>query len=112
MTTFSNVTSHTVQHLRVDARWIDVREPNEYAEGHVPGAHLVPLATVEAANATWDPAQPLVILCRSGGRSRMASTLLAKKGFTSVYNLDGGIQEWAAAGKTVCMRRHQAPECS
>jgi rhodanese-related sulfurtransferase len=75
------------------ARRIDVREPEEFTGnlGHVPGAELVPLATVEAAARDWDRAAPVLVICRSGGRSGRAASALRAMGFERVYNLRGGM---------------------
>jgi rhodanese-related sulfurtransferase len=86
---------------------IDVREPGEYAEAHVPGAKLVPLATLERAAAHWDRAKPLVMVCRSGARSARASVALVALGFTHVLNLRGGTAGWMQANKPVA---HGRPE--
>ncbi|HET9450819.1 MAG TPA: rhodanese-like domain-containing protein [Aggregicoccus sp.] len=79
--------------LGPDVRRIDVREPSEYTGplGHLPGAELVPLATVEAAAAAWSREQSLLLICRSGARSVTAAHRLAALGFTRLYNLAGGM---------------------
>jgi len=77
-------------------RLVDVREPAEFIGplGHVAGAELVPLATVEESAARWDRAQPLVVVCRSGGRSAKAALALEALGFTRVASLRGGMTRW------------------
>jgi rhodanese-related sulfurtransferase len=84
---------------RPGARIIDVREPAEFdAElGHIPGAELVPLATLEQAAAHWDRDAELVMVCRSGGRSSRAAATLARMGFRRVLNLRGGMLGYNAA---------------
>ncbi len=79
-----------------DIQVIDVREPAEFSGGlgHIPGAHLVPLAELAARSAEIDPSRPVVTVCRSGVRSAQASVLLAKAGFTQVANLAGGMLRW------------------
>jgi rhodanese-related sulfurtransferase len=81
-------------------RLIDVREPHEFTGelGHVRGAELVPLATVEAASAAWDKDQRLILICRSGNRSGKAAALLASKGFKDLVNMAGGMLQWNALG--------------
>lgn len=76
-----------------EVRIVDVREPHEYTGelGHVPGAELVPLATVPAEAAKWDRDKEIVLVCRSGGRSGNASRHLVQMGFTRVMNLRGGM---------------------
>lgn len=78
-------------------RLVDVRQPDELAGelGHVPGVDLVPLATVEAVAAGWDRDLPLVVLCRSGGRSGRAALQLRAMGFTRVASMRGGMTAWA-----------------
>lgn len=79
-------------------RLIDVREPHEFHGelGHIPGAELVPLATVELSASSWDKSEPVMLVCRSGKRSSIAAALLCKLGFTEVHNLQGGMLAWAA----------------
>ena len=80
------------------AKLIDVREPDEFAAGHVPGATNVPLATV----ATWADKQvkdaPLLVICHSGRRSTIACQTLADKAFTRITNVEGGTGAWIAKG--------------
>lgn len=78
---------------------VDVREPDEYAGelGHVPGAELVPLATLLDASAGWDLQREVVLVCRSGGRSARAAIALAGRGFRHLYNLRGGMLAWNEA---------------
>jgi rhodanese-related sulfurtransferase len=75
------------------ARFVDVREPHEFTGelGHLEGSELVPLATVEAASASWDKDAELVLVCRSGARSGRIAAVLVSKGFTKVINLKGGM---------------------
>lgn len=77
-------------------RLVDVREVGEFNNelGHVPGSGLTPLATVEATAAAWDRAAPLVMICRSGGRSAKAALALMALGFTQVASLRGGMLAW------------------
>lgn len=81
-------------------RLIDVREPAEYVGplGHLAGAELVPLATVLLAASTWNRAEPILLICRSGKRSGTAAAALAERGFTELYNLVGGMLDWNHCG--------------
>ena len=74
---------------------IDVREPDEWAIGHIEGAELVPLATIAARSVDWDPDVDIVLMCRSGKRSGDALAFLAQRGFTRLTNLAGGILAWS-----------------
>jgi sulfur dioxygenase len=77
---------------------VDVREPDEYRGelGHIAGSVLVPLATLLAAARPWPKDRPLVLVCRSGGRSGKAALQLAAAGFGRVASLQGGMLEWNA----------------
>ncbi len=79
-----------------DLHVVDVREPEEYVGelGHIQGSELVPLAHVERAASAWDPAQPVVVICKSGGRSGLAARRLEDLGFTRVASAAGGMQTW------------------
>lgn len=79
---------------------LDVRTPEEYAAGHVPGARLIPHDQVAARVAELDPARPVVVYCRSGRRSLLAEDVLRKAGF-DVAQLEGSWQAWQAAGLPV-----------
>lgn len=85
------------------ARILDVREGDEWAAGHIEGALHVPLADVpqrlaDLSTAGTDGDAPLVVVCRSGGRSARAVAWLVRNGVDAV-NLDGGMGAWADAGR-------------
>lgn len=77
----------------VDARTqlLDVRRPDEVAQGTLPGAVNIPLDELPDRVAELDPTRRTVVLCRSGGRSALAAEYLAASGFGDVVNLEGGI---------------------
>jgi rhodanese-related sulfurtransferase/transcriptional regulator with XRE-family HTH domain len=77
---------------------IDVREPSEYAGGHVPRARLVPLAEVLAAPHTVSQGRPMLIVCARGGRSLRAAEAIVPQVSHAVASLDGGTLAWQAAG--------------
>ena len=75
---------------------LDVREQEEYDEGHIPEAVLLPVGTIDettAAAAIPDKTTTVLVYCRSGNRSRTASQTLAELGYTAVYEF-GGIRDW------------------
>ena len=80
---------------RGDIDLIDVREPHEWEIGHIPGARLIPLATLPEALATLDSSRELVLHCKSGVRSARAVRQLQAAGFRRVSNLAGGILRWS-----------------
>jgi rhodanese-related sulfurtransferase/rubrerythrin len=73
---------------------LDVRQPEEYEVGHIPGAMLIPLGELEIRKDELDPNRKIITYCRSGRRSMAAAIALCGLGFESVYHLDGGILAW------------------
>ena len=82
--------------LQSDARpvVVDVREPWEYKQGHVPGAILMPLGQLASLVGTLDTEKPVAVICASGSRSQSAAALLGQKGFKTIYNVVGGTGAW------------------
>lgn len=73
---------------------LDVRTEEEYASGHIPGAMLLPLQQLQERINELKKDETYIVVCRSGNRSAQASELLAKEGFTNIYNMTGGMNEW------------------
>lgn len=86
-------------------RYIDVREPFEYAAGHIQGAELVPLKALSKEAATWDRGTPLTMVCRSGHRAARARDMLVGMHFEDVEVLRGGILRWRSEGNPVITSR-------
>jgi rhodanese-related sulfurtransferase len=85
----------------IDLQLVDVREPDEWAAGHIEGAILLPLGEVTVRARELDPERPVVVICRSGNRSASATGYLLRLGFRDVRNLTGGMIAWAAAGQSI-----------
>jgi len=69
---------------------LDVRTPQEYREGHIPGSKNVPLQTIDKISSVADNKNiPLFVYCYSGGRSRQATAMLQHMGYTHVQNIGG-----------------------
>lgn len=96
-----------------EARLIDVRRPDELEGdmGAMAGAELVPLDTLEEAMKTWDREAPIVVFCRSGGRSGRAAKTLEAAGFTRVASMHGGMQRWNELGYPAPRRKQSATAC-
>lgn len=77
---------------------VDVREPWEYQQGHVPGAVLIPLGQLSSRLSELDSNKPVAVICASGSRSQSAAALLGQKGFKTVYNVSGGTSAWMYSG--------------
>ena len=84
-----------------DAFVLDVRQDWEYAEGHVPGALLIPLDQLEARLDELPKDKAIHVICRSGNRSVSASSILLEGGFNDVRNVLGGTLAWREAGYEV-----------
>ncbi|MCV2396311.1 rhodanese-like domain-containing protein [Actinotalea sp. M2MS4P-6] len=82
---------------------IDVRTPEEYASGHLPGAINIDVEAADFADqvAKLDHTAPYALYCRTGNRSGMAMGIMADEGFTDLAHLDGGITDWAQQGGTI-----------
>ena len=88
---------------RSDAVFLDVREPKEYAGGHLPNAVHIPLSQLDsrAGELAKLTSRPVVAYCESGRRSRSAAAALARAGFKDIYSLHGGIFSWKKDGLPV-----------
>ncbi|HEX2680373.1 MAG TPA: MBL fold metallo-hydrolase [Candidatus Dormibacteraeota bacterium] len=87
--------------LRPDAIVLDVREPEEYAYGHVPNAVSLPQAELATRIAEVPSDRPVFVICESGMRSLRASQFLRQMGYTQVTNVRGGTSAWRKAGRAV-----------
>jgi len=82
---------------------LDVRTPGEFNEGHIAGALLVDFQSGNFENeiASLDKSKTYAVYCRSGSRSGQAVNVMREAGFTNIYNLNGGVIDWANAGMTL-----------
>jgi len=79
---------------------LDVRTPAEFAEGYIEGARLIDFqsGSFEKEIATLDKNATYAVYCRSGNRSGQAVRIMQDAGFTNVFNMNGGVIDWANAG--------------
>ncbi len=85
--------------LRDDGAFVlDVRQPEEWLEIHIPDATLIPLGELAARTAEVPTDQEILVYCRSGNRSQEGRDILKAAGFENVTSMAGGIKDWAAAG--------------
>jgi rhodanese-related sulfurtransferase len=102
----------TVQNLEVDVHQayrlreegvfvLDVRTPEEWNQNHIPGATLIPLDELPARISELPNDQEILIYCRSGNRSLQALQILQAAGYTEIFSLQGGINDWINAGYPV-----------
>ena len=92
---------HTFAAAHADGGYvIDVREPQEYVAGHVPGARLIPMARLPHHVAELPPGEPVYVICASGNRSWTAAQFLIQRGLDA-RSVAGGTGDWAASGLPV-----------
>jgi rhodanese-related sulfurtransferase len=84
-------------------RVIDVREMGEIAQGTIPGAEPMPMASIPLRLNELERDKELVFICRSGARSAQVCMFLQQQGFDNVYNLRGGMFGWAGNGQPVTL---------
>jgi len=77
---------------------VDVRQPNEYAAGHVPGSLLIPLDRLLERSSELSWQEDLIFVCAVGERSAVASEIAATVGRTRIMNMEGGMTAWAKRG--------------
>jgi rhodanese-related sulfurtransferase len=80
---------------------VDVREPSEWAAGHIFGAMLIPLGDLPARLSELPRNLTIVVVCHSGNRSAQGRDILLAAGFPSVTSMDGGMTAWLAANRPV-----------
>lgn len=81
---------------------VDVRQPDEFRQGHISGAKLIPLNELYRRMSDLPKGREIICICASGSRSSSASKILAKEGFT-VFNVKGGMTAWRMAKLPVQM---------
>ncbi|MBI4300437.1 MAG: rhodanese-like domain-containing protein [Chloroflexi bacterium] len=80
---------------------VDVREPNEYASGHIAGALLIPVGSVLARRAELSSDKEILFVCKVGQRSALACEMASAVGRAKLFNLEGGTDAWIAQGYSV-----------
>ncbi len=98
-----------VSDVGADAYLLDVREEDEWAAGHAPGAKHLPMMEIPVRMAEVPQDREVVVVCRVGGRSGQVVAYLRQQGWENVTNLDGGMISWAAAGRPVIADNGRAP---
>jgi rhodanese-related sulfurtransferase len=100
-----------VQRIHRGAVLVDVREPDEFAAGHAPDAIHLPLGRIRAQAvsavdglALPDTVEEVLLICRSGMRSRMAQGMLSKDARRRYVNVQGGMTAWTASGLPLAKR--------
>lgn len=86
---------------------VDVREQNEFREGHIVDAIHIPLGSLQQRMGELEKHKdaPIIIGCRSGNRSSIAAGQLRKAGYENIHNLRGGVMAWQSAGLPLTRER-------
>jgi len=105
---FENITTISVEDTKAlfdkgGVVFLDVRGEKEYRSGHIPGAMNIPRGLLEfvIGNKIPDKNATIVVYCKSGGRSCLASNTLVNMGYKNIKNMDGGWKAWIGAGYPV-----------
>ncbi|PYZ97414.1 sulfurtransferase [Alteribacter lacisalsi] len=99
-----------VKNKPADTVVIDVREPEEYEAGHIPGVPLLPMNSVPEMIDGFSKEKEYVFICRSGNRSQNVAMFLKDKGFDRVTNYDGGMLDWEYGKNEGPEERIETPE--
>ena len=86
------------QYRNAGAFMLDVRTPAEWLEVHIPGATLIPLDELGFRMNELPADEKIVIYCLTGNRISQALDILLNAGYSDIFSMDGGIQDWIAAG--------------
>jgi rhodanese-related sulfurtransferase len=80
---------------------LDVRQPDEWAAGHIPGATLIPLAQLASRLSEVPIDRDVVVVCRSGNRSAQGRDILLGAGHAAVTSMAGGMNDWTGSGRPI-----------
>ena len=107
----SEVEARAAQEI-AGAAWIDVREDDEWQQGHIPGAVHVLRGYLESLieGVVPDKATPVILYCAAGNRSAFAAKTLAELGYENVASLHGGFTDWKRNGYEITLPRTLSPE--
>lgn len=97
----TSVADASTAYTEGSVQFVDVREPDEWAEGHIPGAVHIPLGSLPGRAGELDAERPVVVVCRSGVRSLAGTEILLDAGFSDAKSMAGGMIDWTEAGNPV-----------
>ncbi len=108
---FQNVDVHRAAELAQSKKVVilDVRTPAEFNQGHLKGARLIPVQDLEDRldELAHLKDRPILVYCRSGRRSVLASKILSRDGFTRIFNMKGGVRAWLKASQPLLLPGEQ-----
>ncbi len=92
------------EQIKSGAKLVDVRENNEWTAGHAPQAVHMPLASLESKATRLSKNKPVLVICRSGNRSRTGAKKLRALGYDA-FSVSGGMRAWESAGGAILDRK-------
>jgi rhodanese-related sulfurtransferase len=93
--------AQAIELVEAGSAWLlDVREPSEWEAGHAASAHHIPMRELEARQHELPEGEQILVICLSGGRSRMVTEALQRADYPAT-NVSGGMQAWQATGAAV-----------
>lgn len=90
----NNELKELLQTISNEAMVIDVREPEEFNAGHIPGVHLLPMQEIPALIEGFEHDKEYIFICRSGNRSQNVAMYLKQNGLSNITNVEGGMMFW------------------
>lgn len=97
MTTFSHISVQDVADFKGDVSIVDIRDPQSYANGHIPSAKPLNNDNFSEFVEQTPKDKPVVVVCYHGVSSQQAAQVIAQQGFETVYSMDGGFEAWRLA---------------
>lgn len=96
MAGFERISPQQAAQIRQQAKAnvVDIRDPQSFTAGHIRGAHALNNDNLAAYIESADKGSPLIVCCYHGNSSQSAAHYLSEQGFTEVYSLDGGFEQW------------------
>ncbi|APD84658.1 thiosulfate sulfurtransferase GlpE [Alteromonas marina] len=97
MTTFTHISVDDVANFQGDVAIVDIRDPQSFANGHMPNASPLNNDNFAAFIEQTPKDKPVVVVCYHGVSSQQAAQVIAQQGFETVYSMDGGFEAWRLA---------------
>lgn len=101
MQSFSHISVNGVVEFDGEPVVVDIRDPQSYANGHMPHAMHLSNDNLAAFIDQTPKTKPVVVVCYHGHSSQQAASVLAQQGFVDVYSMDGGFEAWRTQGQSV-----------
>lgn len=101
MSSFKHITVADVASRKSEVKVVDIRDPQSFTNGHMPGATRLSNDNFAEFLDNTDKTTPVVVVCYHGVSSQQAAQVIAQQGFTDVYSMDGGFEAWRLGQEVV-----------